>query len=108
MKKVKDFFLNVLSITASGLFRVIVFLIMTLPLFYCGFPWWVNVIAFLVLYFMPNSLGGILTLFLWVWSFIRVLDMPFSFFVVLYYIFFVLYLIFCFIPAIASLFIKNR
>lgn len=98
---------KIVSIASTGIFRLIILFMTIVPIVYCDFPWWVSLIILFALNILPGGLGGILTIALWVWSFINVLNSPFSVFTVIYLVFFVLYLVFCFIPAIITLLQKR-
>lgn len=69
--------------SSLGLFGVILFYVLILscivaPLWYLGLPWWVDLIAFVIIFFL-RSFISLLYVPLYIWSAFHVFSYPFTF-----------------------------
>ena len=78
-------------------------LLTVFPLVMCQFPWWVNLLIFTAIMLLPDVLGGIMTLAVWVWSFIVVVSGSIGLFEVIYFVLLAVYVVYFLIPGIRAL-----
>lgn len=69
----------------------------------CNFPWWADIPILIAIMLLPEYIGGILTLAVWVWSFIVVVSGSIGLFEVIYFVLLAVYVVFFFIPGICAL-----
>lgn len=83
-------------------------LLTIIPLIACGFPWWADIVVLIYLH-MFDFLGGVITLGIWVYSFIKVVSgiYPLAC-MIIYFIAFAVYFVFWILPTILQLFSRDR
>ena len=108
MNKLKEKLQTSLGIVGLILWYFIAITITCAPLF-CVFRFntIVDVILIGVMTFLP-LVGAIVELGLWIWSLVLAINMPFDFFMLVYYIALAFYVFTKIIPTILSLFERRR
>lgn len=96
---------------ALGTFGIILFYILAtaiigIPLAFLDWPFWVDLIVLLVIYFF-NLIGGIVQIIIFALSMPVALSSPINFFTIMYFICLAVYVIFCLIPAIITIVHKD-
>ena len=95
------------SVFSSGLFFLIQLVLLGMiyvPLQYIGLPWWADVLIALST-FIFQVLGGIVYIVVWIWSFIIMVQSPFTAYSIIYLVFLVLYVL---LSSILPRLFKNR
>ena len=92
-----------LSGVGGLLFWLLSLLLTAFPLVMCQFPWLVNLLIFTAIMLLPDVLGGIMTLAVWVWSFIVVVSGSIGLFEVIYFVLLAVYVVHFLIPGIRAL-----
>lgn len=95
-----------LSNTLGGfglvLWLVLSFLFMAVPVWATGLPLAAMLLIFAVLFF-TDIIGSLLTIAVYIYSTFVVLSNPIDWFSIVFFVDMALYIIFCFIPAIAQI-----
>ena len=82
--------------------------IIFVPLQYLNLPWWADALIAAFIYF-TQTLGGLVSAVVWVWSFIIFVRSPFDTYSIIYLVFLVVYLAISFgLPALLSHLSKRR
>lgn len=97
MFKLKEILTGVLGSVGLIILQFILIVLTIIPLSFCGFPIYVNILICLALYF-TNFIGGMLTIAIWIYSFIKVIALPIGVFEIIYFICLGIYVILYFIP----------
>ncbi len=77
------------------------------PIWATGLPILVMILLAALIYY-TDMLGAVLTVAVYIYSFIKVIHSPFSFFSIVYFIVLLIYVIFFFIPALLNLILTWR
>lgn len=102
---IKEKLLSALGTVGFILYYLIAILLIVVPLAAIGLPWWADFLIIAAICSFP-VIGSFLCVGVYAWSFVIVIQEPFSIFSVVYFVFFAIYLIFFFIPTIINLFSK--
>lgn len=85
MRKFKDYLLNTLGVAGFIIWLLIGCVLMIFPLTVIEFPFWLNLIVIFVI-LSSKTLGNIVEIVLWVWSFIVIISEPIDSWSITYYI----------------------
>lgn len=85
------------------LYYVFLLMMIFVPLYFCDFPWWADLII-LVLIFVFDFFGAFVNVAIWIWSFVVVVSGAIGVWEIFYFVFFAIYIVFFFIPAMMNLF----
>ena len=102
----KDKFSSAFGAFGIFMFYLLSVLLILTPLMPLGFPWWLDTLIAVGICVFP-VLGGIASIVFWIWSFIIVVQTPFSAFTVIYFIALIIYCLFFLIPSTIRAFTKQ-
>lgn len=101
--KIKEYLTGYLGIFGYILFYILVCGCIVVPLFVLGWAWWLRVIIIAAM-LLFSGIAGIASMVFWIWSFVVILNTPFSTSVIVVYsIVGVFYLLVFFIPSVIRL-----
>lgn len=83
-------------------FIAIATVLLVVPLFILGFPWWVNMIIFFVCISF-DTLGGLTELVIYIWAFTQVIGDALSTLSIIFYVCFGVYILITFLPQLIML-----
>lgn len=102
MKPLKDKLLGALGVVGLIIWYLISLTLLSLPLVFLGFPFWVDLLILFVIVSFPLS-GGIVEFVIWIWSFIVVVSEPIDGWSVFYLVVFAIYCLTSLLPFVISL-----
>lgn len=97
----KRFISSFISFMSGTVMYVVAALLTAAPLFMLGFPWWVDFLIIIGIYFIP-FFGGLAQIVIWIWGLVAAISGPQDILAIIYYVLFAVYAVLFLVPIVLS------
>ena len=105
VEKIKDVLVGSLGVVGMVVWSLVCAVLAFLPLSFLNFPLWMDLVIIFVILSM-DFVGGLISLILWIWSFIIVISAPIDGLSIFYFVVFAVYFVTSVLPIVTNIVIS--